>query len=90
MSTEKRAAQRRRVLKGAAIWYAGHMSTMDCVVRELSEDGCRLKTDGAPWAPAEFELALGQGAVIERCQVVWRKATELGVRFIRTTKADAA
>ncbi len=83
MSTERRAKPRPRVLKGACIWYAGHMSTMDCQVRDLTDDGCRLRTEGAPWAPKEFELSLGQGVVIERCEVVWRKANELGVRFVR-------
>jgi hypothetical protein len=83
MASEHRLAQRRRVLKGAAIWLAGRMSTMDCVVRDLSEEGCRLKTDGVAWAPDSFELSLGQGAVIEQCKVVWRRAGEIGVRFVR-------
>lgn len=82
MAEEKRTEHRRRVLKGAAIWLSDRMSTLDCVVRDLTEHGCRLKTDGALWAPSEFELALGQDAIIERCRVVWRKPGEMGVRFL--------
>jgi hypothetical protein len=78
---EQRSERRRRVLKGAAIWFSGRMSTLDYVVRDLTEHGCRLKTDGALWAPETFELSLGQGAIIERCRVVWRKPGEMGVRF---------
>lgn len=81
MEPERRRAPRRRVLKGAAIWFSGRMSTMDCQVRDLSETGCRLKTEGSIWAPEEFELSLGGGAIVERCRVVWRRGRELGVTF---------
>jgi hypothetical protein len=89
VTSEHRHAQRRRVLKGAAIWFAGRMSTMDCVVRDLSDEGCRLKTDGAAWAPDRFELSLGQGAIIERCEVVWRRQGEIGVHFLRDEPGSA-
>ncbi len=88
--TDKRAEPRRRVLKGAVIWFAGHMSTLDCVVRDLTEHGCRLRTDGATWAPETFELSLGQGAIIEKCRVVWRRSGEIGVAFIREGEASSS
>ena len=71
------------MFKGAAIWFSGRAMRANCIVRELSETGCRIKTSGAEWLPDEFELALGADAIIERCEVVWRNDEEMGVRFVK-------
>lgn len=83
MSTEQLAPRRRKAHAGAVIWLADRMTAMPCVVRELTETGCRLKTDGAPHTPDRFELTLGQSTIVERCRVTWRRGDELGVRFLR-------
>lgn len=73
-------AQRRRVLKGAKIVFNTRQSAIDCVVRNLSETGVRLRVDGALSVPDEFDLLIDTG---ERyaCRVVRRKMNELGVAF---------
>jgi hypothetical protein len=87
MPTEQRLS-RRPAHTGAVIWLAGRMTAMSCVVRELTETGCRLHADEASRAPDRFELSLGQSTIIEQCEVVWRRADELGVRFLRATPAS--
>jgi hypothetical protein len=75
---------------GAVIWFAGRMSTVSCVVRELSESGCRLHVEDSAWAPDRFELVLGEGAIIEQCELVSRDADEMSVRFVRQEQPHAA
>ncbi len=80
---EHRDEQRRRVLKGALVVFNGRASTMNVVVRDLSEHGCRLKAANAAWIPDVFELSLGQDMIVEQCRVAWRKGEEAGVAFLR-------
>ena len=80
---EKRAAERRDVLKAAAVWFADRAFQSGCIVSDLSATGCRLRSDEAHILPASFELSFGGDTIIERCEVVWREADEIGVRFAR-------
>ncbi|MGD2134362.1 MAG: PilZ domain-containing protein [Maricaulaceae bacterium] len=84
---DRRNEQRRRALKGAAVWFNDRASTVDVVVRDLSENGCRIKSDAYAWLPKNFELSLGNGAIIEKAEVTWRRDGEVGVRFV---SADAS
>jgi hypothetical protein len=75
---------------GAVIWFAGRMSTVSCRVREISEAGCRLNVDRDVFAPDKFELVLGEGAIIEQCELVSREDDEMAVRFIRSDRPEGA
>ncbi len=79
---ENREEQRRRVLKGALVVFNGRASTMNVMVRDLSEHGCRLKTDNVLAVPDAFELSLGQDMIVEQCRVAWRNGFEVGVEFL--------
>lgn len=76
------------MLKGAAVWFNGRASSVNVVVRDLSDDGCRVKAEASAWLPDRFELVLGAGAVIEQAVVVWRRGGEMGVRFLKEGDAD--
>jgi hypothetical protein len=81
MSDERRQAQRYRTLKGAHIVFNHGGSSINCVVRNLSETGALLKV-GSPFGiPDEFVLALDNGPATA-CRVVRRTAHEIGVEFI--------
>jgi hypothetical protein len=58
-----------------------------CTMRDISETGARLRIgphaepDGS-LLPPKFILAISKsGNVFRRCEVVWRKNDEIGVRF---------
>ena len=74
-------AQRRRTLKGAQIVFNGGHSTVDCVVRNVSDTGALVRVEGAPNMPDEFDLVIDDQR--RPCRVAWRKLTELGVAFMR-------
>jgi hypothetical protein len=86
MSDERRQAQRYRTLKGAHIVFNRGGSSINCVVRNLSETGALLKV-GSPFGiPNEFVLALDNGPATA-CRVVRRTASEIAVEFVPEDEA---
>jgi hypothetical protein len=75
-SSERRQASRRRTLRAGRVqWGNGHWS--ECVVRNLSELGAQLETQGP--VPKIFELLIGNQSC--SCCVVWREGNRVGVKF---------
>jgi hypothetical protein len=61
---------------------------------DFSTGGAKISIDRSIDLPAEFRITLSERGDVQRlCQLVWRKANEVGVRFIEpkpprvTTKA---
>lgn len=79
-SIENRSAQRRRTLLGAKIVINSGGSVFDCLVKNLSETGALIHIENSLAAPSHFTLQLSDGRHFE-CQVMWRGATRLGVKF---------
>jgi PilZ domain len=71
---------RRRVLKGAQIVFKGHEAVIDCTVRNLSDRGACLNVESPIGIPDSFDLVLDHASVCN-CRVIWRKATQIGVKF---------
>jgi hypothetical protein len=54
-----------------------------CVVRELSDTGAKIILSDDARLPDEFAIVLtADGRVRRPCRILWRKATELAVRFL--------
>ncbi len=80
---DRRNAARRRVFKGAQIVFQDRASTIDCLVRDLSDRGARLKVESPIGIPDSFDLVL-EAATVRNCRVTWRKASQIGVEFSKT------
>jgi hypothetical protein len=78
---ERRSHNRVRSLLGARIVFNNRLSSLDCLIRNLSDTGARLIVSDAVSVPDEFELYLPQRNRTYRAQVRWRTATEFGVHF---------
>ena len=78
---EHRQSQRQRTLKGARIVFNDARSTIECTVRNLSAGGAQLRVQSVIGIPEAFELRLSDDTK-HACAVAWRKASELGVRFV--------
>lgn len=76
-----RSSVRRRLLKQARISFKGGRSTIDCVLRNLSDSGARLRVTSPLGVPDQFELLLLTDKTTHACRVVWRSANEMGVAF---------
>ena len=78
---EKRAALRRRTLKGGQILFNRRNSSIDCMVRDLSETGACLQVEGQADIPSTFELLITDDKSTRTCRVAWRSAKRIGVVF---------
>jgi PilZ domain len=78
--SERREGARRRILKTAKIVFNDGRSTIDCLVRNQSDSGARLKIATVVGVPDEFELSI-MGSRPRACHVIWRTAEELGIRY---------
>ncbi|MEZ5831758.1 MAG: hypothetical protein R3D05_11305 [Dongiaceae bacterium] len=85
----RREQPRRTVIKGARIVFNDRKSTLDCRVRDLTEDGARLDFSTQQLLPHEFELHLA-GSPVRRCGLRWARGTFVGVCFLREAEAPAA
>lgn len=79
---EARRAPRRRVLKGVQIVSLNKMSTFDCTLRNLSRTGALVVVPSATGIPQEFYLLAPGQSRLTHCQVVWRTANRLGIKFL--------
>jgi hypothetical protein len=75
-----RRALRQRVFKAGSIEFNG--STIDCVVRNLSETGAALEVASPTGIPAEFDLSISGNIAKRLCRVVWVRDKRIGVAFI--------
>ena len=80
---EKRKERRSRTFLASKILLSGRDTVLDCLIRDLSTAGARLKVDEVALVPAKFdiEIATSGGTRRHRCRVVWRRPTEIGVVF---------
>jgi hypothetical protein len=74
-----RAAPRQRMLKAASIEFSG--STIDCVVRNISETGAAIEVASPVGIPAEFNLVMPGNIAKRSCRMVWVKDKRIGVAF---------
>ena len=80
MPPENRATTRLRTLKGAAIRFG--TTSIDCVVRNISEGGAALEVGTPVGIPDRFALYFKPDMVKRDCLVTWRNAERIGVRFV--------
>ncbi len=85
-AADRRRASRRRVLKGARIIFRDGYSVINCIVRDQSEVGARLKVDTVVGIPDTFRLQIMQ-APPRDCRVVWKTGSEIGVEFVARLEA---
>jgi PilZ domain-containing protein len=86
---ESRNYPRMRVLKGAKI-ILGTSSVLDCVVRDLTNGGARVKIPNAVDLPEEFAITFDGGRTCRPCRVAWRTLNETGLEFSSTNSQPSA
>ena len=76
---ERRAAQRKRVLKAGSIEYDD--TGVDCVVHNISALGAGVEVANPVVIPHEITLSIPTSDVHEHSYIVWRKEKRFGVKF---------
>lgn len=87
-STERRRAARSRTLIGGKVIFNQRQSTLDCMVRNLSEDGALLVFPGSVALPDLFELHLPVKRESRMVRTRWRDSERIGVAFAAAAKQD--
>ncbi len=75
---ERRASPRKEAQQSATVTFGD--TEVTCQVRDISEDGARLKCDAPLEWPERVTIAIGDQPSRE-CEVVWSLNTLLGVKF---------
>ena len=88
-ANEARIAPRRRMLKSGKVAYSDRHVTIDCLVRDMSATGARLRIEGSVTAPDTFELLIPLEGLEANCQVAWRSGADLGVKFLAAPRIVA-
>jgi hypothetical protein len=81
VQVERRKVPRHRTLKAGLIAF-NRAGTIECRVRNLSEQGACLQVAGPAGIPDEFLLLVEHEHLKRRCRVIWRKPTQMGVEFL--------
>jgi hypothetical protein len=87
--TECRKYPRMRVLKSAKI-VLGTSSVFDCVVRDLTNGGARVKISNAVNLPQDVAITFDAGRTCRPCRVAWRMIDETGLQFTDPSRQAVA
>lgn len=80
-NVDKRRSIRHRVLKDGKIVLLNNWSVVDCCVRDMSEDGARIRCQDPASVPDEFRLLIPRDNTIRNVRVAWRRKDECGLLF---------
>ena len=77
----KRRGPRHRTLRSGKIIYNNQSCILDCLIRDISSTGCRIRVANPGMVPNHFVLQVIGTNQKHDCDICWRTAQELGVRF---------
>jgi hypothetical protein len=83
----RRQSQRDKVLYGGVAEINERGSTLDCVVRNISEGGACVEFDQAAKLPEEMNLTIPRKGRSFLAKMIWRQANRVGLAF-RTIMTD--
>jgi hypothetical protein len=89
MANHRSTPRYRTLLKGRVI-FPNKQSTMDCVVRDLSEGGARLHIGHHDTVPDHFSLYVPLKETTYQVTVRWRQNEDVGVMFDTGEDEDEA
>lgn len=78
---ERRAQARQKTFIKGRIYFNNRLSSVDCIVRDITERGARLEASENVALPSAFDLHLPNKDEHFHAQVEWRKGNYLGVSW---------
>jgi hypothetical protein len=79
--TERRSGSRQKSFLQGRIFFNNRRTSVDCLIRDFSEHGARLKFSSAIATPDVVELYVPNKDESYRAKVQWRNGDEIGVGF---------
>jgi hypothetical protein len=78
---ERRTVTRQKSFLQGRIYFNNRRSSIDCLVRDYTETGARLKLSETATVPEVMELYIPNREEMHRARVEWRSGNEMGVSF---------
>lgn len=79
---DKRDSDRVRAFLRAQIIFNNRMSTIDCIIKNISATGARIALGDSFAVPAEFDIFIPQRSSSHHAKLVWRDKDSIGVDFV--------
>lgn len=80
--SEHRTEIRQRVFLRGRILFNGGASSLDCLVRDISQTGARLALSETTTLPEVFDLYIAHKDKTYRAKLAWRREDGVGVTFV--------
>ena len=80
-SDERRTLLRQRSFLQGRLYFNNRRSSLDCLVRDISSQGAKLKVSDSIAIPEMVELHIPNKDETYRAKVQWRTGLEIGVTF---------
>ncbi len=80
--TEARRRVRHRAMLDATIVFNNRCSTIECKIRNISEDGAKVVVGETLAFPQRFEFIVPQHGRSYQAKVIWRQGGEVGLEFM--------
>jgi hypothetical protein len=87
MNQRRRAVSRQKSFLQGRIFFNNRRTSYDCLIRDFSELGAKLKFSSTIATPDMVKLFIPAKEESYRARVVWRNADEVGVSFDRADKS---
>jgi hypothetical protein len=78
---DRRQGVRDKVLYGGVAEINQHGSTVDCVVRNISEHGACVEFQRTSGLPEEMNITVARKGRSYLAQLIWRQANKVGLAF---------
>lgn len=89
MAERRRAARKKSFLRGC-VYFNKRRGAVDCLIREISDEGARIIFSDAVNVPDLVELYVPQKEQTLRARVHWRHGDEIGLGFPDLARSAAA
>ena len=78
---DRRIGSRRPVLRLGRVVLNGGTHAADCIIKDVSESGARLRFGEVMRLPEAFDLLIVEGQMVVPVVKVWHKGVDVGVSF---------
>jgi hypothetical protein len=86
---ERRSSARQKSFLQGRIYFNNRRSSVDCLIRDYSETGARLKFSESVVVPEAIELYIPNKEEFHRGRVQWRSGDEMGIAFDEETHSPS-
>src|SRR5436190_11234174 len=78
----RRTSTRQKSFLHGRIYYNNRNSCVDCLIRDISDEGAKLRFSEGIVVPEAFELYIPKRDQCCRAEIRWRRGDEVGVAFV--------